>query len=425
MNVLSKPLLFLSLWLNPWRRRAALARMQDRKLRRLLRHAYKNFPYYRERLRAAGIAPGDFRSAKDLPAIPASSKQELRQAIQDVTGIRSESHWLSTSGSSGMPMRFPFLPLESTRLNLSWLRPMLAHRVRPWHTRLEITGPHNIKKQDLWYQRLGFFKLTQLSVFAGEEQWLEELNRSRPDILWGYSRSLINFSRFLAGQGSDYHRPRWIFGVSELVDEQGREAVRRAFGRELIDLYGAVETGCIAWQCPACGDYHVNSDSLIVEFVPCRAGAPAGTPAAIVITNLHSYAFPIIRYVIGDTGRPSTAEPGCGRNLPLMTVISGREDDVITLPSGRRLSPLYFFAVMKKIPGLLKWRVTQETNKDLRISVVADPGALFSKADAEAVIRGCIAEPVDIILEIVHAIPADPSGKQRSVIVAEARPPSG
>lgn len=425
MNLLQKPLLFFSLCLNPWLSRDALARMQNRKLRRLLRHAYLNFPYYRERLRASGIVPGDIRSAKDLRAIPASSKEELRQAIQDFPGIRRESHWLSTSGSSGMPMRFPFLPLENTRLNMSWLRPMMAHRVRPWHTRLEITGPHNIKKQGRWYQRLGFFKVTQLSVFASEEQWLEELNRSRPDILWGYSRSLIIFSRFLAGQARDYHRPRWIFGVSELVDEQGREAVGRAFGRELIDLYGAVETGCIAWQCPECGDYHMNSDSLIVEFLPCRADDPAGTPAAIVITNLHSYAFPIIRYAIGDAGLPSPREPRCRRHLPLMTVIAGREDDAVTLPSGRKLSPLYFFAVMKKIPGLRHWRVTQEAGRGLRISVVAAPGVLFSKADAETVIRGCIAEPVDIILETVPAIPVDSSGKQRSVIVAEARPAGG
>lgn len=422
MDFLQKPLLIFSLCFNPWLSPGALERMQNRKLRRLLRHAYRNFPYYRERLHASGIIPGDIRSARDLRAIPASSKQELRQGIHDFPGIRRKSHWLSTSGSSGMPMRFPFLPLENTRLNMSWLRPMMAHRVRPWHTRLEITGPHNIKKQGRWYQRLGFFKLTQLSVFASEEQWLEELNRSRPDILWGYSRSLINFSRFLAGQTSDYHRPRWIFGVSELVDKQGREAVYRAFGRELIDLYGAVETGCIAWQCPECGDYHMNSDSLIVEFLPCRAGDPAGTPAAIVITNLHSYAFPIIRYAIGDAGLLSLRKPRCRRHLPLMTVIAGREDDAVTLPSGRKLSPLYFFAVMKKIPGLLHWRVTQEADQGLRISVVTAPGALFSKTDTEAVIRGCITEPVDIILETVPAIQVDPSGKQRSVIVAEAGP---
>jgi phenylacetate-CoA ligase len=417
MNSLQKPFLILSLLLNPFRSRKALLKMQNRKLRRLVRYAYTHYPYYRELFRKSGITPDDIRSEKDLQAIPVTGKEELRKAIRDFSDVPAESLWLSTSGSSGIPMRFPARPVDSSRMNISWLRPMLAHGVCPWHSRMEITGPHNIKKRQRWFQYFGLFKLNQFSVFASEEQWLEELNRNRPDMLWGYSRSLINFSRFLIGQNKVYHRPRWIFGVSELVDEHGREMIRLAFGRDLIDLYGAAETGCIAWQCPECSDYHMNIDSLVIEFLPDREHSAPDSPAAMVITNLHSRAFPIIRYAIGDAGLPSPKMPLCGRGLPLMTIIAGREDDAITLPSGRKLSPLYFFAVMKKIPGLRHWRVTQETSKDLRISVVVAPDASFSKADAEAVIRGCIAEPIDIILETVPVIPSDPSGKQRSVIV--------
>jgi phenylacetate-CoA ligase len=417
LNSLQKPFLILSLLLNPFRSRKALLKMQNRKLRRLVRHAYAHYPYYRELFSRSGITPDDIRSEKDLRAIPVTGKEELRKAIRDFPGIPAESLWLSTSGSSGIPMRFPARPVDSSRMNISWLRPMLAHGVRPWHSRLEITGPHNIKKRQRWFQYFGFFKLNQLSVFAGEEQWLEGLNKNRPDMLWGYSRSLINFSRYLIGQNKNYHRPRWIFGVSELVDEQGRETIRLAFGRDLIDLYGAAETGCIAWQCPACGDYHMNIDSLAIEFLPDQANPALESQAAIVITNLHSYAFPIIRYAIGDLGQISPKEPICGRGLPLMTIIAGREDDAVVLPSGRKLSPLFFFAVLKKIPGLNQWRVTQDTGKGLRISVVAAPDASLSNADAEAIIRACIGEPIDIILETVPAIPPDPSGKQRSVIV--------
>ncbi len=417
MDFLKKPFLVFSLLINPFRTRETLTKMQSRKLQRLVRHAYQHYPYYRELFRKSEISPDDIRSAKDLQRIPVAGKEELRQAIRDSTGIPVESCWLSTSGSSGIPMRFPFLPLENTRMNLSWLRPQLAHGVRPWHSRMEITGPHNIKKHKRWYQRIGCFRLSQLSVFANEDQWMEELNRKRPDVLWGYSRSLINFSRFLVKQNKHYHRPRWIFGVSELVDDQGRETIRLAFGRELIDLYGAVETGCIAWQCPKCGMYHMNVDSLIIELLPGRECPAPDSPAAIVISNLHSYAFPIIRYAIGDLGVGSAQAPVCGRRLPLMTIVSGRMDDAVILPSGRRLSPLFFFAVMKKIPGIRHWRVTQENGKSLNISVVAASDTTFSKPEAEAALRDCIAEPVHIILEIVSAIPPDPSGKQRSVIV--------
>jgi phenylacetate-CoA ligase len=417
MSLLRAALLFFPLRLNPRRSREALKRMQDRKLRRLLRLACKDFPYYRELFRKSGIAPGDIRSTGELPALPVTGKEELRRAIRDHPFIAAGSRWLSTSGSSGMPMRFPVLPADLTRMNMSWLRPQLVHGVRPWHRRLEITGPHNIRRQDRWYQRLGFFRLSQTSVFAAEEEWLEELNRSRPDVLWGYSRSLIRFAGFLAAQPKAFHRPRWIFGVSELVDDEGRAAIRKAFGRELIDLYGAVETGCAAWQCPACGEYHMNIDSLVIEFVPAAEPSAAGSPSSLVITNLHSRAFPILRYAIGDTGLPSARGPVCGCGLPLMTIIAGREDDAVMLPGGRRLSPLFFFAVMKRVPGLNRWRVRQHAGGPLRFSVELAPGAAFDKTRAESVIQEALAGRIGFVVEVVDAIPADSSGKQRSVIV--------
>ncbi len=395
-----------------WRSADELLALQQRRMQRLIRHAYENHSFYRERFDRCGVGPGDIRSSEDLIRLPVVTKEEMRLAIAASAEIPETSRWSSTSGSTGTPMRFPFLPRDLSLLNLTWLRPLRAHGIPARARVLEITGPHNIRGRSRWYQRLGAWRKRSISIFAGEEEWLAALQASRPDVLWGYSGSLKLLAHFIEKNRRPAFRPRWVVGVSDLADDEGREGIRRVFATPLIDLYGAAEAGCISWICPVCGEYHINSDHLIVEFAP----ALPGNPRRILLTNLNSYAFPIIRYDIGDLGYPSLRAPACGRGLPLMRIVEGRSDAVIRLPSGRLLSPMFFFAAMKKFPWPARWRVVQEEPGRIRVQVVPDASRVFVASEAGAWIGQTIAEPVRIDIEVVVSIPDLANGKQCAVI---------
>jgi phenylacetate-CoA ligase len=400
---------------DPWRPADEIRALQESRLRRLVRHACESHAFYRERFRRSGVRPDEIRCQDDLRRLPPLSKEELRRAIA-AADLPRRCSWESTSGSSGTPLRVPFRPEDHSLLNLTWLRPLAAFAI-PAHARiLEITGPHNIRTRPRWYQRLGFWRRRYVSILEGEGAWLAALEACRPDVLWGYSGSLKLLARFIEERGGCRFRPRWVIGVSDLVDDECRERVRRAFAAPLLDLYGAAEAGCISWICPQCGEYHVNSDHLVLEFEETAAAADGGGPRRIFVTNLHSFAFPIIRYDIGDVGLPSSRPPRCGRGLPLMDIVAGRTDAVIVLPSGRRLSPLFFFAVMKGIPGLSRWRVVQEESGRIRVMVVPLRRQDFSAAAAATTVRAAIAEAFDLAIEIVAAVPDDAGGKQRSVV---------
>lgn len=409
-------LAFRGLLRDQWKSLDELQALQRGKLQKLIGHAYAKYPFYKDRFDRAGIRPEDIRTAEDLKWLAVVKKQDLRNAIQESGSLPGRCRWVSTSGSTGIPLHLPFLRRDHSLINLTWLRPLLAHGITPGARTLEITGPQNILLHPHWYQRLGLWRRRSISILDSEDAWLRTLNQERPDILWGYSGSLKLLALHIKKNGLPAFRPRWVVGVSDLVDDECRGLIREIFKVELLDLYGAAETGCIAWLCSRCGEYHVNIDHLVVEFIPWPSSDDRDNPFKIVVTNLHSFAFPVVRYEIGDLGFPSPRSPLCGRGLPLMKVVEGRSDAAIRLPSGRVLSPLFFFAVMKNVPGVAQWQVIQEEPDRLVVKIVPAGSGSFSSSAAGMRIRQAVPELLRTDIEVVASISGTGRGKVRSVI---------
>ena len=133
------------------------------------------------------------------------------------------------------------------------------------------------------------------------------------------------------------------------------------------DLYGATEAGCIAWRCPACEAYHVNSDTALVEVLNDGEPAQLGEIGAVVITNLFARTMPFIRYQLGELAElgPSCPEaPGC----VTLRSLRGRTTDRLIGSDGRMLSPYTF--VPDEIEGIARYRVIQERPDLVRVLVV-------------------------------------------------------
>jgi len=58
--------------------RAALEAIQFRRLRALVERVYALVPTYRQKFAAAGVRPEDIQTLKDLPRLPFTTKQDLR-----------------------------------------------------------------------------------------------------------------------------------------------------------------------------------------------------------------------------------------------------------------------------------------------------------------------------------------------------------
>ncbi len=142
-----------------------------------------------------------------------------------------------------------------------------------------------------------------------------------------------------------------------------------------------------------------------------------GERGRAVITNLHSYAMPIIRYEVGDICIPSQHDCSCGNELPLMSIVEGRIDDMVYTPGGKTVSPNSITNVMEAVSGISQFRVIQEKKNLLVIKYVRGSGYSSETSEqAKKLMYDLIGNEMEICMQIVEEIPREYTGKMRAVI---------
>lgn len=141
-------------------------------------------------------------------------------------------------------------------------------------------------------------------------------------------------------------------------------------GVTLIDEYSAHEVGSIAIQCPDHAHYHVHAESVLVEVLhedgsPCRSGEIG----RVVVTPLHEFRTPLLRYALGDCPELGAQCP-CGRGLPVLTRVLGRVRNMITLPNGEKRWPLPGDGRYREIGPSEQYQSVQRTHQRFEVRLV-------------------------------------------------------
>jgi phenylacetate-CoA ligase len=143
--------------------------------------------------------------------------------------------------------------------------------------------------------------------------------------------------------------------------------------------------------------------------------APAGEAGRLVLTGLVNQDQVLVRYDLGDRGRGLDHEPcPCGRGLPVLHPVEGRQQDQVVLPDGR--TAFWFNPLFYELP-VLQAQVVQEARDRLVVRVVVADGWDASAADAvvdRAAAR--FGHGLEVVVEEVDAIERDPTGKARPVV---------
>jgi phenylacetate-CoA ligase len=241
---------------------------------------------------------------------------------------------------------------------------------------------------------------------------LEAMN---PDVIAGYPSSLAHVAPLAQGRFSG-KKLRHVVCGGESLDEVKRHAIEQGFGVRAFDIFGAHECNVVAWECTDTGLYHVCDDNAIVEVL--RDGEPVaqGESGEVVITALHSYAMPFIRYCMGDMVEKGSETCPCGQPFSTFQSIKGRVRDYFYLPDGRHVHPLeIILPVFSEAASWLdQFQMTQETESRffLRISSLRTPMPedleRVQKAISERLGKGG-----DFRMELVDHIPFESSGKFR------------
>ncbi len=417
----------------------------DRILNFLVRSCYRNVAVYRRLLDERRVLPQQIRSVADLPQLPIVEREELFRdgSVRDRVHARAKfAHCVrtSTSGSTGFPLSIYMSRGEALYRRLLLFSAWRRFGQLPFPLRVADVGSWVGSDSGVEIKRRAGASVVRISIALPMERQIELLVRHRPHIISGYPTALEILADALRAHALHASptalSPSFVATRGEIAYEATRRSIESAFGCRVADFYNCEEVGNIAWQCPRDPKaYHVNSDACIVEIVDSEGNPlPAGVEGQILVTNLYNCTMPFIRYALHDRGVLLPSSEGrcaCGSQSPRMGILSGRDDDYLYLPSGQRISPrLVATAVTRAFDPLAqergvdrffwKFQVVQDACDHLTIRIVpdADRTAAFEEILAPAL--QSLHPELRCTVDLVDALPHEPSGKFKKVIQAMA-----
>jgi len=402
---------------------AALLDAQRSQASELLSHARENVPFYAERL-----------ATKDLP--PLATEEWLRlhlltraDVLLHARSLRAlrvpKSHGrrlvTRTSGSTGQPVEV----VRTQLLQQFWEAITLREHI--WHGRdasgsLAViranvpnsSGPRG-RHEATWGSpfnkiwQTGCAYILDLATDVREQsRWIQE---RQPTYLLTYPANLAALLDEFAHCGAPPVRE--VISVGGAVSLQLRQKCAEVLGAPIVANYSSQELGYLALQCPDCEQYHVQSESVFVEVLD-EHGMPCspGECGRVIVTDLHNFAMPLIRYEIGDyaeVGHPCPA----GRGLPSLREVLGRRRNMVVFPDGKRHWPMTGFARFNDVAYIRQYQFVQHSRERIEVRlVVRDELTMDQLVRLETIIRDAMGYPFEIeFAQFNELLPLSQGGK--------------
>jgi phenylacetate-CoA ligase len=413
-----------------------LAQAQRRQLAALLRHAWDTVPFYRDRIAGAGLAPPrsarglrprwpDWEHWRQLPMLTRRDLQGGFEALKVTRYPREHGRvWMArSSGSTGQSVAV----LKTDLQRLYWR--VFTLRDHLWHGR-DLGGrlaavryvpngradPPDGLKSERWDTLLGDIVRTGpaalLQVHAPVEAQADWLRRTAPDYLVTYPSNLRALAEHFLAEGLELPSLRGVSTLAEKLPPEVRDLCRQAWGVEVADIYSTVECGYLALQCSETTHYHVQAEGVLLEVVddrgePCRPGEIG----RVLVTPLHAFAMPLLRYDVGDFAEVGGPCP-CGRGLPVLRRIVGRERNLLRLPDGRRVWPVFGISSLAQAAPIRQAQLVQHATD--RVELCYAPARPLTPGEEDAVrrvLREHLGDAFRVQLTALAELPRSPRGK--------------
>lgn len=388
----------------------------------VVRHAAETVPRYRETFKNHGVSIEDIRCVTDLPQLPTFDRQDVKGRPRSellASGARAKDlvpH--TTSGSSGEPFTLWHGHWELQMIRLLTMRAFRSfgwrrsdRMVRVWRTSARHRQDPLRKKLT---DRLGFYRRDEVAWPQPGPAIVEALLGYQPSVLRGNASAIRVVLRTLEEQQEHRVRPKFVILDGEVVAPCLRQQARDILGARVFDVYVCTELALLGWECKGCGRILTCDDGLVLEVLR-EDGQPAqpGETGEAVVTGLHSYAMPIIRYRTGDL--VVKGEDGCPCGLPFGTLARpvGRLGDAFLLPEGKRIHPRLVSDTFEDLPWIWAFRLSQEQEDLLTIRLVLRgniPGETARK-DVRERARGALPPEVRVEVLVVDDLPPEVNGK--------------
>jgi phenylacetate-CoA ligase len=395
---------------------------QQGELKRLLSICAQSVPFYFHSWTTEQKEAAREGSLADLPLL---EKECLRRDAWSFVrrDIKRHPHVFYTSGSTGTPIASIWttqeirrsIALRETR-SANWANVSFTMPRATFSGRIVEPDPHS---RGPFYRYNAVEKQVYFSAFhlrpETASQYLDALNRHKVQWITGYAVSTYLLAKFAVEQAMERPRLQAVVTTSEKITPSMRRVIQEAFGCPVYEEYSTVENAIFGSECESHG-LHISPDVALVEILNENGIAcTKGEIGEVVVTTLCRDYQPLIRFRLGDLASWGEGHCPCGRAMPLLEEVSGRIEDVIVGPDGRRM--VRFHGIFVDQPNIREGQVVQLAQNHIMVRVVATPQ--FGKPDVESIqerIRERMGNFVQVDVQRVDSIPRTKAGKFQAVI---------
>jgi phenylacetate-CoA ligase len=405
-----------------------LAAMQDKLLTDVLLHADKMVPYYHNIFQETRLISGNkiiFSNFSNVRFLTKRILRESQESLRSKDYITRRWYANSSGGSTGEPTKF-----IQDNIYLRWERAAVHY----WYNNIIGIDDSKVKKVILWgserdlfqggigWQK-GVFNWLTNTVFLNSfkmtskdmDHYIESINRVKPDIVSGYAGSLFELCKYAREKGRFIYEPKVVISQAEILSEDMRNTISSVFGCKVYDFYGSREASALAGECKF-GNKHILSFHNYIEILDDDNNpVKEGQEGRVILTNLHNYSMPFIRYVIGDRAIKGTANCPCGSPLPCLKQITGRLTERFILENGTTVPAEYFIHLIGVVCNkgfIRRFQIIQESYLTIRILVVLE--RTMASQEMENIndkIKLVMGSNCKVIWEFVDEIQNTPQGK--------------
>lgn len=392
-------------------------------LPRYLAAAAEHVPYYRQTWTAAQKQAARDGRLQELPLLEKNAvradpcaflRQDMRPLIRPVT---------YTSGSTGTPVNNYWTTQEVRRTravrearSARWAGVSFSQPRSTFSGRMVVTDPDS-KGPFHRFNRMEnqvYFSAFHLSATTAP-QYVAALQQHHIEWMTGYAVSHYLLARHILDLKLQVPPLKAVITTSEKLTPEMRVVMEQAYGCRIFEEYSSVENVMFASECEQ-GRLHVSPDAGIVELLredgmPCQPGEVG----EVVVTGLMREYQPFIRYRIGDLAAWDPAPCPCGRQMPVISEVVGRIEDVVVGADGREM--VRFHGIFVNQPNVVEGQIIQEAIDLIRVKVVGT--AAFSETDEQDIvgrIRQRLGSGVKVVVDRVREIPRTKAGKFKAVV---------
>ena len=313
--------------------------LQSRRLQKLVDRVYNNVPHYREKMIAAGVEPGDIRSADYIVKLPFTVKQDLRDTYPFGMFAVPMSEINRIHASSGTTGKQTVVGYTARDLDI-WAECMARSLTGAGAERSSVV--HVAYGYGLFTGGLGAHYGAEkigcavIPVSSGNTaRQVTILKDFKPDYICctpSYALYLAEELYASGGSKEDISLKAGLFGAEPWTEEM-RAELESKLGIKALDIYGLSEIMGPSVSCECleqCG-MHVQEDHFLIEIIDPKTGEHVkdGEQGEVVFTTLTKEGFPLIRYRTRDLSALMTEPCACGRTTARMRRLCGRTDDML------------------------------------------------------------------------------------------------